>query len=140
MIVKADRQSSFSGTAGALTLKGDERILGSSEFVEPALKMAEEEMEKKTTCRARGLDMGSLLQGIAEYYAVDLRKLKGKSKVAGVARARAVFCYLAVEKLDERCASVAKAFAISPSAVSKGMRRGRSIVAGSSVEQALLES
>jgi REP-associated tyrosine transposase len=120
-------------------VKGDERILGSSEFVERVLEMAEEEMEKKTTYRARGLDMESLLRRIAQYYGIDLKEVKGKSKVAGVARARAVFCYLAVEKLDERCASVVKALAISPSAVSKATRRGRSIVAGSSAEQALLE-
>jgi len=120
-------------------VKGDERILGSSEFVERVLEMAEEEMEKKTTYRARGLDMESLLQRIAEYYGMDLKELKGKSKAAGVARARAVFCYLAVEKLDERCVSVAKALAISPSAASKPIRLGRFIVAGSSAEQALLE-
>jgi REP element-mobilizing transposase RayT len=120
-------------------IKGDERILGSSEFVERVLEMAEEEMEQKTTYRARGLDVKTLLRRMVEYYGIDLKELKGKSKVAGVARARAVFCYLAVEKLDERCVSVAKVLAISPSAVSKAMRRGRSIVAGSKAEQALLE-
>ena len=120
-------------------VKGDERILGSSEFVERVLEMAEEEMEKKTAYRARGLDMKSLLQRIAEYYGIDLKEVKGKSKAAGVARARAVFCYLAVEKLDERWASVAKALAISPSAVSEAVRRGGSIVGGSSAEHALLE-
>lgn len=54
-------------------------------------------------------------------------------------RAKAVFCYLAVKKLDERCASVAKALAVRPSAVSKAMRRGRSTAAESSAEQALVE-
>ena len=82
-------------------VKGDERILGSSEFVERVLEMAEEEMEKKTTYRARGLDMESLLRRIAKYYGIDLKEVKGKSKVAGVARARVVFCYFLDFALNE---------------------------------------
>jgi len=38
--------------------------------------MAEEEMEKKTAYRARGLDMKSLLQRIAEYTVSILRRSK----------------------------------------------------------------
>jgi hypothetical protein len=122
-----------------LRVKGDERILGSSEFVERVLELAEEEMEKKAKYQARGLDIKRLLRRTVAYYGVDLEELRGKSKAADSARARAVFCYLGVAKLDERCASVAKLLRISPSAVSKAIRRGRSIVAGSSAEQALLE-
>jgi REP element-mobilizing transposase RayT len=121
-----------------MRVKGDERILGSSEFVERVLELAEEEMEKKAKYQARGVDIGSLLRRTVAYYGVDLEEFKGKSKAAGSARARAVFCYLAVERLGESCASVARALAISPSGVSKAIRRGRSIVAGSSAEQALL--
>jgi REP-associated tyrosine transposase len=53
-------------------VKGDERILGSSEFVERVLEMAEEGMERRAWYRARGLDMESLLQRIAVYWCITV--------------------------------------------------------------------
>ena len=120
-------------------MKGDERILGSSEFVERVLELAEEEMEKEATYQARGLDMESLLRRTVAHYGVDQEELQGTSKAADCVRARAVFCYVAVRKLKVSCASVARLLGISPSAVSKAIRRGRSMADQSRVEEALLE-
>ena len=40
-----------------LRIMGDERILGSGDFVESVLKQANEEFEKKTLAKAKGLDL-----------------------------------------------------------------------------------
>jgi putative transposase len=122
-----------------IRVKGDERILGSSEFVERVLDQAEEEMEKEARYQARGLDIESVLRRTVAYYGVSLEEVRSTSKAAESARARAVFCYVAVRKLKVSCVSVARLLGISPSAVSKAIRRGRSIVDRSGVEEALLK-
>jgi putative transposase len=122
-----------------IRVKGDERILGSSEFVERVLELAEEEMEKEGRYQARGLDLESMLQRTVAHYGVNLEEVRSTSKAAASARARAVFCYVAVRKLKVSCVAVARLLGISPSAVSKAIRRGRTIADQSGVEEALLE-
>ena len=48
-------------------VKGDERLLGSSDFVERVLELAEEGMEKEAKYQARGLDIESLLRRTVAY-------------------------------------------------------------------------
>ena len=43
----------------------DERVLGSSEFVEKVLKSADEAYERKTKIRAKGISPGQLIDNVA---------------------------------------------------------------------------
>ncbi len=49
----------------------DERILGSSTFVESVLKLANEVYEKKTLALAKGLDPDKLIAAVADYFDID---------------------------------------------------------------------
>jgi hypothetical protein len=108
-----------------IRVKGDERILGSSDFVEEVLKKANEELEKRTLLQAEGPDLDQLIKKVAKYYHIDVEELKTASKARTVSLARSVLCYLAVRKLLFSCAEVARVLNISASAVSKAVAKGR---------------
>ena len=107
-----------------IRIKGDERILGSSDFVERVLKQANEELEQKYRIRATGIDLEELLTKVAQYYEIDPENLKTASKESTITKARSLFCYLAVRKLMISCADIARALNISPATVSRATRRG----------------
>lgn len=123
-------------------IKGDERILGSGAFVEEVLERAEEELEQSTRLHSRGLDLKALLSRVADYYGIDIHILGAVSKRPAVAKARAVFCFLAVRKLRMSGRDVAVELGITQSAVSKCVMRGELILrdkGGEEIEKVLLE-
>ncbi|MFH1672344.1 MAG: transposase [Pseudomonadota bacterium] len=112
-------------------IKGDERILGSSEFVEQVLKTAEEQFEESTYLKNKGLDIKKLLLRVTTHYKIDPEDLICNSKQRHIVAARAVLCYLAVRKLKTTGTDVARLLNITPSAVSKAVNRGQAIVRNS---------
>jgi putative transposase len=123
-----------------IRIKGDERILGSSEFVEEVLKGANEELERRTRFQSQGLNYDALVSRVAYYYGIEINELMTKSKVPAIARARSILCYLAVRKLGLNGNEVALKLNISPSAVSKATRRGESALPKTEIEKILQES
>jgi chromosomal replication initiation ATPase DnaA len=104
---------------------GDERILGSSDFVESVLKEANEQFEKKTLAMAKGLDLEKLIFSVADRLEVDPNLINSSSRQREVAQARAIICCLAVDRMKISGAEVARKLDLSPSAVSKLASRGR---------------
>jgi len=119
-------------------VKGDERILGSSEFVQDVLQKADEQLERRTLLRTKRIDLQKLLSEVSSHYRINPEDLKMKSKSPPIVRARSVYCYLAVRELDFSGASVARKLNISASAVSKAVVRGRDIVRKSGLKKTLL--
>jgi hypothetical protein len=103
----------------------DERILGSSDFVDSVLKQANEEYEKKTFAMARSLNLDKLIAAVADHFEIDPSLLASSSRQRTVARARSIICAMAVDKLMISGANVASMLSLSPSAVSKLASRGR---------------
>ena len=108
-------------------IKGDERILGSSQFVELVLIAADEKMRRTAAYRHHGLDMGKLIKRTADYYKIAEDEMKTNSKAADIVRARALACYLGVRELGVSATEVARQLNITPAAVSKAIRRGKQI-------------
>jgi len=108
-----------------LRIMGDERILGSGDFVENVLKQANEEYEKKTLVKAKGLDLDILVDAVAKCFDVDSKILKGSSKQRTVSRARSIICYLGINKMGISGATIARKLMLSPSTVSKSSARGQ---------------
>ncbi|MCP4627118.1 MAG: transposase [bacterium] len=111
-------------TAG-IWVMGDERILGSSDFVESVLKEANEQFEKKTLAMAKGLDLEKLIFSVADLLEIAPILINSSSRQRGVAQARAIICCLAVDRMKISGAEVARELDLSPSAVSKLASRGR---------------
>jgi len=120
-----------------IRIKGDERILGSGDFVERVLKGAEEELEQRTLLKRQGFDLEALLRSVADYYKIDMAFIKTGIKERRIAKARSVVCYLAVRKLKMSATEVALKLNITPSAVSKTIIRGPSIIRQTEVEETL---
>ena len=108
-----------------IRIKGDERILGGSEFVEETLKRANEHLAEKSRLQTTGPDLTDLIEKVAAYYKVDTDDLKTVSKERNISRARKMLCYIAVRKLAISCAEVARTLKIGPSTVSKAVIKGK---------------
>jgi len=122
-----------------IRLKGDERILGSSDFVETALKSAGESLVKEAAYKARGLNVETLIKRTADYYEIEIDELKTNSKAAGIVKARAVLCYLSVRRLNISCVELGRELNVTPTAVSKAVGRGKVIVNQSKLEPILMK-
>jgi putative transposase len=106
-------------------VKSDERILGSSEFVERVLRESGEQWERRSRLKGRGADLRWLIEKVAAGFGVETEDLESGSRSRKVGKARAALCYMAVRELGLSCAFLGKELRISPSAVSKSTVRGR---------------
>jgi len=91
------------------------------------LKKANEGFEHKGRVRTAGPDLDTLIERVTDYYHLDADDLRTSSKGRQITRARRVFCKVAVKELLLSCAELARALNISPSAVSKGAKRGQEV-------------
>ncbi len=123
-----------------IRIKGDERILGSSDFVEKVLRQAEEELSEKYRLQSSGIELNALVASVAEYYKISPEDLMTASKQATITKARTVLCYLAVRKLRISCADVARKMKISPSTVSGAVSRAVTIKNLKSIQDDLIQN
>lgn len=124
----------------ATRIMGDERILGSSNFVEEVLKRADEEYEQRTLAERRGLDFDIIFQAVANHFKIDPQLLKSASKQRKASQARSIICFLAVDKLKMTGRKVARRLHVTPSAVSKMLIRGRSVASSELIWQKVIDN
>ena len=121
-----------------LRIKGDERILGSSDFMERVLKEANEQFEHKPQLDAAGFNLDELIGKVAVFFDMSVDELKTSSKNRNIVKARAVLCYLAVRELRFSCTDVARRLNISPNTVSMAVSRGQKIEDIKQIQKQLL--
>ena len=109
-----------------LRVMGDERILGSGEFVESVLNRAKEDYEKRIKAQVKGFDLDTLIERISEYFEIDAELIKSTAKQRQASRARSLLCYLAVSRLKISSVEIARKLNVAPSTVSKCIYRGQS--------------
>jgi chromosomal replication initiation ATPase DnaA len=103
------------------------------------LAESEEEWERKSLLRHRGMDLKWLLDKAARHFSVDAGCLKSTSKVRSVAKVRAVMCYLGMRRIGLTSVSVAKELGLTPAAVSRGVSRASQILEDQDIEGEILE-
>ena len=109
-------------------LKGDERILGDSQFVIDVLEESEERFERKYKLKARGYDLVALAKRVEEIFDMEPGDVYSPGKYRRLIKPRSVFCYWAVRELGETATSLAKGLSLTQSGVSKAVLRGEKIV------------
>jgi REP element-mobilizing transposase RayT len=109
-------------------VKGDERILGDSQFVLDALKEAGERFDRKYELKAKGYDLDALAKRVEEIFEMESGEIYSPGKYKRLIKPRSVFCYWAVRELDETATSLAKGLGLTQSGVSKSVLRGEKIV------------
>jgi putative transposase len=112
----------------SLRVKGDERILGESEFVLRVLAMAEENLEWREQLRGRGFDLSRVARQAADAFGVEPESLWRPGKLRSIVTARSVFCYWAVRELGHTATALARQLRLTQAAVSVAVRRGERIV------------
>jgi len=112
---------------GAIRLKGDERILGDSDFVSDVLKVSGEEMERRDRLKAAGYDLEKLGRRVAEIFGIEAEDLWMLGKYAKVVPARSLFCYWAVRELGVSVTEMARRMKLTQPAVSISVKRGERI-------------
>ncbi|EFK95896.1 conserved hypothetical protein [sediment metagenome] len=110
-----------------LRVKGDERILGDSDFVGHVLKSAEEAFEEKYDLRARGYDFDRAVVRVAEVMGMTAGQVTAFGKSPQTVKARALLCFWAHRKLGMTTVEIAAKLNICQSAVSRSSKRGEKI-------------
>lgn len=110
-----------------IRLKGDERILGDSDFVEKVLKSAQESLEEKYGLANRGYDFSRAVERVSEVMDMDVRQVIAYGKAPKTVQARALLCFWAHRKLGMTTIEIATRLKISQSAVSRLSRKGEII-------------
>jgi len=108
-------------------IKGDERILGDSEFVLQSLKQSEEQLERKYKIRTQGYDLSKIGRRVADVLGISTDQVFAAGKSRPTVRARSLLCYWAVREAGMTMTSISKELNICPSAVSQSVQRGEQI-------------
>jgi putative transposase len=112
---------------GVQRIKGDERILGDSDFVQSILAEADERLNRKYELKQLGYDLDKIAEKVCSIYELDYVYLFSKGRQKKRVDARSLFCYWASRKLGISLTDLARRLDISPTAVGYAVIRGEAI-------------
>jgi REP element-mobilizing transposase RayT len=115
-------------------LKGDERILGESDFVEKILSDQDEKLDRRYWLRAQGYDIEKVVKRVAEILEIDVDEIWKPGNQPKRVRARSLTCFWAVRELGMSGTNVAKLLGLSQSAVSRAVAWGEKLSRDMSIE------
>jgi REP element-mobilizing transposase RayT len=119
-------EAMVSGKSKGFRSKGDERILGSGEFIERILRESEEAMDRRFRLKLSGYDMNKLASRVKQLFGTNPLESRGRYKET--VKARRVFCYWASAELGIPGSELGGKLGISQPAASKAIREGERIV------------
>ena len=108
-------------------IKGDERILGDSDFVGSVLDEQNERLDRRYRIQTQGYDFDKIVDRVAKTFELKPEEVLSNVKQRMRVKARSVLCYWAVNELEMTGATVARRLKISKSAVSRAVARGEGI-------------
>ncbi len=103
---------------------GDERILGSSDFVEEIRREVEERARHEMESRRRCVTLPTLAERIGESLGIPPDCLLGPSRGPAAARARHILAYVWVERLGQRASELARVLGQTRGNISHAVKRG----------------
>lgn len=112
---------------GQQRLKGDERILGDSDFVLNVLARCDEKLDRSYQLSAKGIDVAELTRYVADLFDLTPDQLLTKGRYPTVVRARSLLCYWAVRELGVTATDLAKKIGMTQPAISISVKRGEKI-------------
>lgn len=121
-----------------LRVQSDERILGSSEFVERVLKRADEQLEEKYRLQSANISIEALVETVSQYFDITTEQLRSASKNRTVTRARRILCYIALRKIRFSGAHLSRKIGISPNTACRAAEFGRKIADIDKIQKEIL--
>ena len=110
-----------------IRVKGDERILGDSDFVETVLASAKELLEERYFLKARGIDFDHVALRVAKVMKITPDQVTAYGKSPKTVQARSLLCFWAHRKLGMTTIEIARRLKISQPAASRSSKRGEQI-------------
>ena len=110
-----------------IRVKGDERILGDSDFVETVLASAKEAFEEKYLLEAQGIDFDQVVLRVAKVMKISPDQVTAYGKSPQTVQARSLLCFWAHRKLGMTTIEIARRLKIGQSAASRCSKRGEKI-------------
>jgi REP element-mobilizing transposase RayT/DNA-binding MarR family transcriptional regulator len=108
-------------------LKGDERILGDSDFVKTVLKEADEIMERRYQLQAQGFDFKKVLYRVGKLLDISAEEIMLTGNQPLRVKARSLVCYWSIKELGMIGTEIAKLLGLTQPAVSKAVQRGEKL-------------
>ncbi|MFQ6079834.1 MAG: helix-turn-helix domain-containing protein, partial [Thermodesulfobacteriota bacterium] len=108
-------------------IKGDERILGESDFVTALLAEADERYDRRYELRRLGYDLKKIEEMVTELYQIDRGDLYSRSRQKRLAEARSLLCYWAIRELGMSGTDLARRLGTTQPAVVYAVRRGEKL-------------
>jgi REP element-mobilizing transposase RayT len=110
-----------------IRLKGDERILGDTDFVLEMLAKANEHLSGQARLQAQGMDFDVAVARVAKLLNLQAEAVLCRDKTPQSVFARRLLCHFAHNELGLSTVAIAKRLKISQSVVSRAARQGRAI-------------
>ena len=108
-------------------LKGDERILGDSDFVLSVIKDCQEGLDRRYRLQQEGYTLETLSDKIACHFNLEPSQLFTPTKSPMIVKARSLMCYYAVRELGLTATSLARRIGLKQPAISISVSRGEKI-------------
>lgn len=108
--------------------KGDERILGDSEFVIDILSKANERYNRQYELKQLGYDLKKIEQRVRELFDIDIRSIYAKGRRKNQVEARSVLCYWAARELGISATELARRLGMTQPGVGYAISRGETII------------
>lgn len=107
--------------------RGDERILGDSDFVLQVLEEAEEKFNRYYEMKRLGYDLKTVEERVCEIFRIDREDIYSRSREKVKAEARGLFCYWAARELGYGLTDLARRLGMSQPGVGYAVKRGERI-------------
>jgi REP element-mobilizing transposase RayT len=108
-------------------LKGDERILGDTDFVQEMLAEAKENLEHHYELKRLGHDFNSVVAKVASIYNIEPDEVLRKGRQKPRVDAKALLCYWAARELKMPLTDIARRLDMTAPGVGYAVQRGESI-------------
>ncbi|WP_459903873.1 transposase [Desulfosarcina cetonica] len=108
-------------------IKGDERILGDSDFVESVLSEANETFDHRYERKQQGYDMSRVAERVASIYGLDRDDIFQKGRQKDRVDARDLFCFWCTRELGLSQTELARSLGMTVPGIGYAVRRGESI-------------
>jgi len=108
-------------------IKGDERILGDSDFVLDVLKGQDEHLERRYRLQSLGFDLEMVIKRVSSLFSMSRCEIINPSRQAHRVKARSIVCYWAIQELGLKGTEVGTILSLSQPAVCRAVGRGEKL-------------
>jgi chromosomal replication initiation ATPase DnaA len=105
-------------------IKGDERILGHSDFVLQVLEASAERFERYYEMKRLGCDLKTVQKRVCEIFDIAGKDIYSGSREKTEAQARGLFCYWAARELGYGLTGLSRRLGMTQTGVGYAVKRG----------------